>query len=100
MNPNASPRRQYLLEEIFGLAVACPFDQGNPCKCPLHELRKKSLRERYEWLHELSEESMKDILTFHEKCLDGKEKISVKIKTTVDAAQAAPGVIRPMTAGN
>jgi hypothetical protein len=68
-----SSQRQYLLNEIFGLAVACPFDQGNPCNCPLHELRKKTLRERHEWLQALSEEDISNILTFHKKCLGEKE---------------------------
>lgn len=67
-----SPLRHHLLEKVFGLAVACPFDQGNPCKCPLHELRKKSLRERYEWLRALSEEEVRDILIYHQKCMDDK----------------------------
>jgi hypothetical protein len=95
MDVNTSPRKQYLLEDIFGLAVACPFDQGNPCKCPLHDLRTKSLRERYEWLNEASEESLRDILTFHEKCLDEKEKL----RTTACTARFSEGTLRPVTAG-
>jgi hypothetical protein len=73
MNENkTSPLRHYLLEKVFGLAVACPFDQGNPQPCPLHELRKKSLKERYEWLRALSEEEVRNILSFHQKCLAEK----------------------------
>jgi hypothetical protein len=74
MDASTNSRKQYLLEEIFGLAVACPFDQGNPCGCPLHELRKKSLQERYRWLRDLSDDKLREILIFHRKCLDEKEK--------------------------
>ena len=98
MTARTCHQRQYLLEEIFGLAVACPFDQGNPCNCPLHDLRKQGLKERYESLQELSGEDMLKILIFHQKCLEEKEEI--KIRPTVEAARAAAPIMQPVTAGN
>ena len=90
---DTSPRKQFLLEEIFGLAVACPFDQGNPCNCPLHELRKKSLQERYRWLLDLSEADLRDILTNHRKCLDEKEEANAC------CPQSSQEDLQPVTAG-
>lgn len=72
MISSSNPLRD-LQEAIFALSVACPFDQGNPCACPLHEIRKKNLKERYAWIQQLSEESMLDIVTFHHKCMKAKE---------------------------
>jgi hypothetical protein len=92
---HTSPRKQYLLEEIFGLAVACPFDQGNPCNCPLHDLRKKGLRERYEWLQSLSEEALFDVLGFHQKWLEKKENF----KAPAYAPQAFEATLQPMSSG-
>jgi len=57
-----------LLAKVFGLTVACPSDQGNPCDCPLHEVRKLSLRERHEWARGLSEADMRVLIGYHEKC--------------------------------
>jgi len=59
--------------KLFGLLVACPFDQSNPFHCRLYEIRKKSLKERYDWFAELSEENMLDLLVCHQRCLGGRE---------------------------
>ena len=59
----------------FGLAVACPFDQGNPSACPLHEIRKRNLKDRYEWIQGLSEERTHQLLAYHQECLDGKKSL-------------------------
>ncbi|MCE0499422.1 MAG: hypothetical protein LV481_15890 [Methylacidiphilales bacterium] len=76
----------YMRERVFGLSVACPFDQGNPCVCPLHEIRKLSIEERYKWVRELSNESMLDILHNHQKCLGEKE--NGLFNSTVDTDSA------------
>jgi len=94
MDARINSRKQYLLEEIFGLAVACPFDQGNPCECPLHELRKKSLQQRYQWLQDLSDDSLREILVFHRKCLDEKEELSAPVA----APQTSEADLRPVIA--
>jgi len=77
LNAKAGINRQYMKERVFGLSVACPFDQGNPCDCPLHEIRKKSIEERYQWFRGLSDERILEILTYHKKCLGEKENSAV-----------------------
>ena len=66
-------QKQILTSQVVGLSVACPFDGTNPCRCPLHDVRKRSLRERYAWVQSLSEAEAVTILTFHEACLLDKE---------------------------
>jgi hypothetical protein len=62
-----------LMPKMIGLAMECPFDGTNPCTCPLHEIRKKSLAERLKWAQKLSEDDAFSILTFHKECLNQKE---------------------------
>ena len=74
---------RYLLQkQVFGLSVCCPFDHGNPCACPLHGVRKMGVMERCEWLHGQSEESMRNFLTFHQKCLEEKENLKKQDQLT------------------
>ena len=68
-----SAQKDHVKTKIFGLSVQCPFSGTNPCVCPLHEIRKKGLRERLEWAERLSETEALNILTFHQKCLEEKE---------------------------
>ena len=74
INAKTGGLRRYMRERVFGLSVACPFDQGNPCVCPLHEIRKVSIQERDKWVRGLSTERMLEILTYHQKCLGEKEQ--------------------------
>jgi len=67
-----SPSKRELEAKVFGLAMACPCDQGNPIDCPLYQIRKMSLRERHGWAHGLSETAMEALLDYHEKCSTGK----------------------------
>jgi hypothetical protein len=67
--------RHLLQKQVFGLSVCCPFDQGNPCDCPLHAVRKMGVMERFEWLHGQSEENMRNFLTSCQKCLEEKENL-------------------------
>ena len=71
-------QRIHFRDKIFGLSVACPFDQDNPCDCPLYEVRKKSMEERYAWVRELSDVRILSILTYHQKCLDEREDLKDK----------------------
>lgn len=75
LNESPSAQRQYLQVKVFGLSLACPFDQGNPCDCPLHEIRKKKLEEKIKWLNKLSDEGVLNILTYHQICLGEKENL-------------------------
>jgi len=79
---------------MVGLSVECPFDGTNPCTCPLHEIRKKSLKERYEWAQKLSESDALNILTFHQVCLKEKETLPLvpkpHLETPLPSAEPVP----------
>jgi len=68
-------QRERLRDKVFVLSVACPFDHGNPCACPLHPVRKMGVMGRFEWLHELSDPRLLDIFAYHQKCLEEKENL-------------------------
>jgi hypothetical protein len=53
---------------MSGLVVCCPVVQGNPPDCPLHEIRKLPLRERYVWLRHRSAREISSILHEHFGC--------------------------------
>jgi hypothetical protein len=74
----AFAQKESLKTELVGLSVECPFDGTNPQTCPLHKIRKKSLRERCEWAEKLSKTDALKLLTFHHECL--REKQSSKAK--------------------
>ena len=65
--------KELLKAQIVGLSMKCPFDGTNPCVCPLHEIRKQSLTERFAWVQKLSEEEALEIVTNHQACLLDKE---------------------------
>jgi len=67
--------------DLVGLSVECPFDGTNPCTCPLHEIRKKTLRERYEWAQKLNKSDALSILFFHQDCLKQKETFRDKARS-------------------
>ena len=73
MSEMSNSQRTSFQDRVFALSEACPFDGCNPSACPLHEIRKKSQRQRHEWAQALSEESVFNILVFHEVCLGKKE---------------------------
>jgi len=73
-NSNTGPLQSQLLSQVLGLSVACPFSQGNPCDCPLHEIRKSPFKTRMEWVKQLSEAEALHILEFHRGCLEQKEQ--------------------------
>jgi hypothetical protein len=65
--------RERLVVGIYGLLVACPYEQGNPASCQLFEIRKKKLRDRVEWVQSLSFDDMVHIMTVHKGCLAYRE---------------------------
>jgi len=68
MSNVSSATKKELLAKVFGLTMACPREQSNPPDCPLFEVRKLSLKERHEWVRNLSEGDMRMLLEHHEKC--------------------------------
>jgi len=79
-------QRECLRDKVFLLLVACPFDHGNPYACPLRPVRKMGVVERIEWLRELSDQSLLDILAYHDKCLmDKKNFKATSLQLTLTA---------------
>lgn len=66
--------RDRLRNAVIGLSIACPFDQGNPEDCPLCSIRKKPVRERFEWVQSLSGEELVDLYRYHGSCIVDREK--------------------------
>jgi hypothetical protein len=64
---------QELKESILGLVLACPFDGTKPPDCQLCEIRKRSLRARFEWANGLTLEEAENVWATHEKCLMAKK---------------------------
>jgi hypothetical protein len=53
---------------MMGLLVACPVTQRNPDDCPLHEVRQRPMRERFEWLKQLSADECGALIGRHLAC--------------------------------
>ena len=69
MTSAPAPTRTRLIDPtVFGLCMACPITQDNPVTCPLHEIRKRSLAERAEWVCTRSEGEMAEIKRQHSAC--------------------------------
>ena len=63
---------------LLGILVACPYGP-NPKDCILHDMRKKSMKERLNFSQQLTENEVQYIIDIHKKCLSQKEG---KIKTS------------------
>ena len=57
---------------IVGLLIDCPYEP-NPTNCALHDMRKKSLKEKIEFSRRLTDEQVQHIIAIHKKCLSRKE---------------------------
>jgi hypothetical protein len=56
---------------LFGLFVSCLFSEEAKDSCPLIQLRNSlSLDEKYDYVMELSDEVVRDILKQHEECYE------------------------------
>ena len=61
-----SPRR-----DLTRILLSCPhahIGDPNPRECPLHEIRKRSLRERLAWVRTLDRDVVSRILENHSWC--------------------------------
>jgi len=77
-NTNQQPRSldspsTDLRATMIGLCFACPFDQGNPEECLFHEIRKRSLAERFAWVTHLDDATKQTLCEKHGCCLAKKE---------------------------
>ena len=57
---------------IVGLLIDCPYEP-NPADCALHDMRKKTLKEKIEFSRRLTEEEVQHIIDTHKNCLSRKE---------------------------
>ena len=64
----ARERRVWLERRAFELSTHCPKDHGNPATCPLCDLRPRPARERRAWLHQLTDEELEYLATYHKTC--------------------------------
>jgi hypothetical protein len=72
-NAVQSSERDRLRGYVFGLTVACPYEQDNPSDCPLCPVRQRTLPERLAWVNELTEKQLINILQYHEFCLRSRQ---------------------------
>lgn len=56
-----------LRSQIFGLTMECPT-MGNPEECQLHEIRKLSIKDRFEWVESLTLDKCKELYDNHKEC--------------------------------
>ena len=59
-----------------GRLLRCPFGD-NPSDCPLYEIRKLPLEERFAWLDSKTDEELIDLFFQHARCLEYKVKDTV-----------------------
>jgi len=65
-------QRIYLLSQMFRLSKCTPGDEGNPCDCPMRAVSQMGFVEKYDWIHELSDQRLVELLARHHKCLTKK----------------------------
>jgi len=61
--------------KVLSLSYACPHNCGKPRDCPFSEIRKKNNYEKCQWIESLSQACLRDLITFHQKCLAKKMKL-------------------------
>jgi hypothetical protein len=78
--PVVGGKRSYLRAKLSVLPEICPHDEGRPCTCPLHAVRKTNVTKRMEWFDKLSDESVLNIYTFCRLCFEtsGQEAKTAK----------------------
>jgi len=59
---------------IFGLSEKCPYTNGNPIDCQLHEVRKLSSKERVLIIKSLNYTEKVKLYHKHKECLMEKER--------------------------
>lgn len=62
-----------LKNTLFGLNVDCPMG-GNPPRCVFHNIRKKPLKKRFEWIEQMTHNNRVKIFLEHKKCISEREK--------------------------
>ena len=61
---------QMARELILGLSFACPFYGSGLPECPLNDVRKMPLLERYEWSKTINEEEVHKLIECHKRCVE------------------------------
>ncbi len=61
-------RRGWLEREAYELSKHCPVDESNPKDCPLCRLRPLSAEERKTWIHELTDDELEYLVSYHSCC--------------------------------
>lgn len=58
---------------LYGLTLACPLNSSNKY-CPLDKIRKMPIKEQLYYIENLSKAEKRDLLTRHNKCIEGSEE--------------------------
>jgi len=58
---------------IFGLLTECPYDNSSSVNCIIHDLRKLSITDKFEYMEKLSSEDCIELYKKHKQCLHSKE---------------------------
>lgn len=69
-----SANRDNINAIIFGLAMECPLDGGNPDDCKFYQLRKLSVKERWKYVRTMSLEEKFRAYHRHKECYNKKLK--------------------------
>jgi hypothetical protein len=64
----ARDRRVWLERRAFELSKFCPKGHSNPASCPLCGLRPRPARERRAWLHQLTDDELEYLASYHKTC--------------------------------
>lgn len=59
--------------EVIGLIVKCPWDRDDK-SCPIHEIRKLPILERYSNIKKMPLDKVKKLLTAHTECVKSHDK--------------------------
>lgn len=69
-------RRGWLEREAYELSKHCPVDQSNPPDCPLCRLRHLGGSERRAWIHQLTDDELEYLATYHSCCCAVRSALS------------------------
>ncbi len=92
--PSSRKNRDEMRETLLSLVCGEVFDTEMP-GCPLHEVRKKPLRERMHWVAGLDDQQVVEIMIHHHNCafvrdLEIRDALRNKFQSQLSGGGAAP----------
>jgi hypothetical protein len=68
-------QRIYLLSQIFRMSKCTPCEDDNLCDCPMHAVSQMGVIQKYDWIHELSDLRLVELIARHHHCLSKKSRV-------------------------